>query len=85
MIENKYSLQKLQDSEKVFKNENEIICYNNNHININNNKKISNTSYERDETSTETPIVENISKFDKYFYTFLLCYANMTYVSFHAI
>jgi hypothetical protein len=34
------------------------------------------------EENSECSSIEKLSKFDKYVYTALLCYANLTYVSF---
>ena len=44
---------------------------------LGNNSKQTVSESNSDDSSNE----ENISKFDKYVYTFLLCYCNLTYVS----
>ena len=37
------------------------------------------------ESESEESSESNLSKFDKYLYTFLLCYANLTYVSLNSV
>lgn len=69
------------------KNNKEIFNVNNYYLNnsLNNGmNKCNNVNVndeQESECDSEESLDENLTRFDKYVYTFLLCYANLTYVS----
>lgn len=73
-----------EKSEKIFQIENSLalksVDKSNDNNNNNKNNDLNRNISESDSEDLSDGSDEEISKFDKYIYTFLLCYANLTYV-----
>ena len=69
----------------------EILKVDNYYLNrssLSENDKSNNVNHGGDhlsQTDSEDSIDDNLTRFDKYVYTFLLCYANLTYVRYRKI